>query len=95
MIKRVCDQHQLIKHFLNFILKKSLSKTDLSSRSKVNCIFINPVNLQNLGTLVPVGVEPRVEPLQKNPPENPSVLAVHGVLDRVFFWTKLALKLPW
>ena len=45
--------------------------------------------------LVPVGVEPRVEPLQKNPPENPSVLAVHGVLDRVFFWTKLALKLPW
>ena len=45
--------------------------------------------------LVPVGVEPRVEPLQNNPPENPSVLAVHGVLDRVFFWTKLALKLPW
>ena len=35
--------------------------------------------------LVPVGVEPRVEPLQKNPPENPSVLAVHGVLDMVFF----------
>ena len=26
--------------------------------------------------LVPVGVEPRVEPLQNNPPENPSVLAV-------------------
>ena len=34
-----------------------------------------------------------MEPLQKNPPENPSVLAVHGVLDRVFFWTKLALNL--
>ena len=48
MIKRVCDQHQLIKHSLNFILKKSLSKTDLPSRSQVNCIF---VNLQNLGTL--------------------------------------------
>ena len=51
MIKRVCDQHQLVKHSLNFILKKSLSKTDLPSRSYVNCIF---VNLQNLGTL---GVE--------------------------------------
>ena len=34
-----------------------------------------------------------MEPLQKNPPENPLVLAVHGVLDRVFFWTKLALNL--
>ena len=31
-----------------------MSKTDLPSRSWVNCIYINPVNLQNLGTL---GVE--------------------------------------
>ena len=51
MIERVCDQNQVIKHSLNFILKKSLSKTDLTSRSYVNCIFVNPVNLQNLGTL--------------------------------------------
>ena len=41
--------------------------------------------MQTFKALVPVGVEPRVEPLQKNPPENPSVLAEHGVLDRVFF----------
>ena len=53
MIERVCDQHQFVnlKHSLFFILKKkSLSKTDLPSRSWVNYIFVNTVNQQNLGT---------------------------------------------
>ena len=47
MIERVCDQHQLIKHSLNFILKKM-------ELGQYNCILVNQVNLQNLGTL---GVE--------------------------------------
>ena len=29
MIERVCDQHQLMKHSLYFILKKKVSKRDL------------------------------------------------------------------
>ena len=44
IIERVCDQHQLMKHSLNFILKKKMCP----SRSYVNCIFVHPVNLQNI-----------------------------------------------
>ena len=48
MIDRVCEQHQLIKHSLFFILKKKVSKMDLLSRSQVNYIFVNSVILQNM-----------------------------------------------
>ena len=54
--KTVCDEYQLIKHPLYFILKKSVFKTDLYFHLEVrsipsNLIFANPVNLQNMSTL--------------------------------------------
>ena len=56
MIETVCDQHQLIKHSLNFILKKKMylkvKRTfHLDSRSQVNFIFVNSVNLHDMSTL--------------------------------------------
>ena len=91
-------------HSINSSIIEEGGKSQLSDRLKPATVLNLLIRCHKRSLLiislffndkVTLGVEPRVEPLQKNPPENPLVLAVHGVLDRVFFWTKLALKLPW